>query len=352
MVVKLLSRVKSVVHTAISLFKSREDLILENLVLRQQVIILKKINPRPKITRFDRVFWTWIRGRWSNWTDFLVIVKPETVVKWHRRGFKLYWTAISKNGKRKGRPRINLEVSKLIKCMSKENINWGAPRIHAELLKLGFGVSERTVSRYLPKREPDKTKIANWKTFLKNHQNEITAMDFFTVPTVNFKQLYGFFIINHNRRKIIHFAVTYNPSSLWVSQQIRNAFPYDTAPKYLIFDRDTIFGKEIIKTLQSFKICPVRTDYKSPWQNGIAERWVGNVRRELLDHVIIFSEKHLVRLLTSYIDYYNRYRCHCALDKDSPKGRFVQLKPDSNSKVKSLCVVGGLHHRYQWKSAA
>ena len=349
---KLLDIVLLIVGFLGSWFRSQGDLALENLALRQQLAIFKQKHPRPRISCFNRGFWVLLRRIWSKWNNTLIIVKPETVVKWHRQGFKLYWNAISRRGKRRGRPRVSSEVQELICRIARENTSWGAPRIHGELLKLGFEVSERTISRYMPRREPDEDKVTKWKAFLKNHMDGIAAMDFFTVPTVLFRQLYGFFIISHARRKIIHFAATFHPTAEWVAQQLRNAFPYDTAPKYLIFDRDSIFGGLVLKTVRSFDIKPVRTSYRSPWQNGIAERWVGSCRQELLDHVIVFGELHLYRLCKDYVSYYNEDRCHYSLCKDAPEHRPVQKRPEGKTKVISQPRVGGLHHRYEWRQAA
>jgi len=348
----LFSRVKAALQTIRSLFRSREDMALENLALRQQVAVLKRENPRPNIRWFDRAFWVGLRRIWSNWINALIIVKPETVVSWHKQGYKLYWNAISRKGRRRGRPRKDREIRNLILQIARENSTWGAPKVHAELLMLGFDVSERTVSRYLPKHESNPDKIAQWKTFWKNHKDEIAAMDFFMVPNVTFRQLYGFFIIRHKRREIIHFAATFNPTEIWVAQQLRNAFPYDTAVKYLIFDRDSIFSKYVAHVVKSLGIKPVRTSYHSPWQNGIAERWVGNCRRDLLDHLIVFGDIHLYRLLKSYVAYYNEDRCHYNLGKDAPIHRTAQSRPDGKTEIISLPRVGGLHHRYEWRQAA
>ena len=352
MIKQLFSRIKAAVQTIRSLFLSCKELALENLALRQQVAVLKRENPRPNIRWFDRAFGVGLRRIWSNWINALIIVKPETVVRWHKQGYKLYWNAISKRGKRRGRPRKDKEIRDLIRQIARENPSWGAPKVHGELLMLGFNVAERTVSRYLPKREWNPDNIAKWKTFWRNHKDEIAAMDFFTVPNVTFRQLYGFFIIRHKRRKIIYFATTFNPTEMWVAQQLRYAFPYDTAPKYLIFDRDSIFSKYVVRVIKSLGIKPVRTSYHSPWQNGIAERWVGNCRRELLDHVIVFGDMHLCRLLKSYVAHYNEDRCHYSLGKDAPEHRLVQNRPEEKGKVISIPRVGGLHHRYEWRQAA
>jgi putative transposase len=349
---KLLDIVLLILGFLESWLRSHNDLALENLALRQQLATFKRGHPRPRISCFDRGFWVLLRRIWSKWINTLIIVKPETVVGWHRQGFKLYWNAISRRGERRGKPRVTSEIRELIIRMTRDNPSWGAPRIHGELLMLGFDVSERTISRYLPKREPDEDKVAKWKAFLKNHMEGIAAMDFFTVPTVLFRQLYGFFIITHKRRQIIHFATTFNPNAEWVAQQLRNAFPYDTAPKYLIFDRDSIFGGLVLKTVKSFGIKPARTSYRSPWQNGIAERWIGNCRRDLLDHVIVFGGLHLYRLLKNYVKYYNEDRCHYNLGKDAPEHRPVQKRPEDKAKVISLPRVAGLHYRYEWRRAA
>jgi putative transposase len=202
-----------------SWLRSQGDLALENLALRQQLATFKRVLPRPRISCFDRGFWVLLRQIWSKWINTLIVVKPETIVRWHRQGFKLYWNAISRQGKQRGRSRVSNEIRNLITRMAWENPSWAAPRIHGELLKLVFYVSERTISRYLPKREPDGDKVAKWKAFLKNHMDGIAAMDFFTVPTVFFRQLCGFFIIGHARRKIIQFAVTFHPTAAWVAQQ-------------------------------------------------------------------------------------------------------------------------------------
>jgi hypothetical protein len=217
--------------------RSRNSLGLEIVALRQQVSVLKRQNPRPRLRRWDQLFWVFLRWVWSRWAEMFVVVKPETVVRWHRAGFELYWRFLSRR-REKGRPRISLELRQLIGRMAKENLTCGAPRIHGELLKLGFEVSERTVSRYLAQvgRNEDARKL--WAVFLKNHREVIAAMDFFTVPTATFRVLYCFFVTSHSRRRVLHFNATEHPTSLWIAQQLREAFPEDTAPRYLILDRD------------------------------------------------------------------------------------------------------------------
>ena len=179
---------------------------------------------------------------------------------------------------------------------------WGAPRIHAELKKLGFVISEMTVSRYMRRRPAEPDQVKRWVAFLRNHKDDIAAMDLFTVPTASLRLLYGFFVIEHGRRHILHFNATFHPTSAWVIQQLREAFPYDTAPRYLVFDRDSIFSPAVVEFIRAMGTKPVRISYRSPWQNGTAERWIGNCRRELLEHVVVLGERHLVRLMRLYIN--------------------------------------------------
>ena len=340
------------------LFYSWSDLVLENAALRQQLAALKKENPRPKLSRFDRIFWLWLSRLWKKWRDALIIVTPETVVSWHRKGFKLYWKLISKRGKNKGRQPIDNEIKKLIRRMKYENPGWGAPRIHGELLRLGIDVCERSVSRYLAKirPEPSGNKISKWMTFLTNQGKGIAAMDFFVVPTLFFKRLYCFFIIDHHRRRILHFNVTIHPTALWVCHQLQIAFSsaeeIEKCIKWMVLDNDAIFSTLVTRTLQSLGIAPIRTSIRSPWQNGIAERWIGSCRRELLDYVIILNQNHLYKLLEEYIEYYHHDRTHYNLGKDPPVSRTVQKKESDNDKVIALPRVGGLHHKYIWKQAA
>ena len=236
--------------------------------------------------------------------------------------------------------------------MAFENIGWGAPRIHSELLKLGFSLDERTVSRYIPKRQPTPDSLQRWTTFLRNHRDCLAGMDFFTVPSATFELLYVFFVFHHARRKVLHFAVTVGPYALWIVQQLREAFPEDNAPRYLIFDRDGKYGKVVLAALKTMGVKIVRTAYRSPWQNPIAERFVGSVRRELLDHVVVLNEAHLQRLLSDYIAYYHMDRCHLGLDKDTPCGREVTPRPSPDAHIIAFPRVGGLHNRYEWRQAA
>ena len=331
--------------------RSRNSLGLEIVALRQQVTVLKRKHPRPRLSQWDQVFWVFLRRVWSRWAEVLMVVKPETVVRWHRAGFQLYWRFLSRR-RENGRPRIGSELRQLIGRMAKENPTWGAPRIHGELLKLGLEVSERTVSRYLARVGRDGDVRKRWLIFLKNHREVIAAMDFFTVPTVTFRVLYCFFVISHSRRRVLHFNATEHPTSAWIGQQVREAFPEDGAPRYLIFDRDSKYEGEATEMLKCLGSKLIRTAYRSPWQNGVAERWVGTCRRELLDHVIVLNEVHLRRLVREYIRYYHEDRVHDALDKDTPQARPVERRKAPRSRAVAVPRVGGLHHRYTWNAAA
>jgi putative transposase len=281
--------------------RCRRDLILENLALRQQLAVLAAKHPRPQIGAPDRLFWVVLRRFWPGWKRSLVLVQSETVVRWHREGFRLYWKWISRKHPVVGRKPTSKELRDLIFRMVAENCTWGAPRIHGELRMLGFEISERTVLRWMRKAPRNPGQTNGWATFLSNHREAIAAMDSFVVPTLTFGVLYCFFVISHGRRGVLHFNVTRNPTSAWVSQQLREAFPYDSPPRYLIFDREHTFHGEVLETMESLGATPVRTSIRSPWQNGVAERFVGNCRRELTDHVIVLNERHLKRLMAEYV---------------------------------------------------
>jgi Integrase core domain. len=326
-----------------SAFRRRSDLVLENLALRQQLAVFKDGRPHLRLTHPDRLFWVTLSRFWSRWREVLVVVKPETVVGWHRWAFRRFWTWRSRH-RRLGRPPIGREVRDLIKRMATANEGWGAPRIHGELLKLGIVISEREVSRLMPPR-PRKPPSQTWRTFLDNHLGSLASIDFFTVPTATFRVLYVFFVLAHDRRRVVHFNVTEHPSAAWTAQQIVEAFPEDTAPKYMIRDRDGIYGDHFRCRVHGLGTEEVPTAPRSPWQNPYAERLVGSVRRECLDHVIVLGERHLHRILRSYFSYYHRVRTHLSLGKDAPDPRTVH--PPAMGKIVAFQEVGGLHHRYE-----
>ena len=290
----------------------------------------------------DRLFWIVLSRVWPAWREALVIVKPETVIAWHRKGFRLFWTWKSRRGKL-GRQPVPREVRDLIRRMSRENPLWGAPRIHGELLKLGLEVSEATVSKYMTRhpRPPSQT----WRAFLENHVGCLASIDFFVVPTATFTMLFAFIVLRHERRRIVHVGVTAHPTAAWVAQQIREAFPWDTAPRFMIRDWDSVYEAAFCLRVQAMGIEEVVTAPRSPWQSPFAERMIGSIRRECVDHVIVLNERHLRLILASYLDYYHRSRTHLSLDKDTPDRR--RVKPVGSGKVVAFPQVGGLHHRYE-----
>jgi hypothetical protein len=333
-----------------ALFRTRTDAALEILALRQQVAVLKRKRARPSLNACDRLFWTTLRRFWPRWSDVLMIVKPETVVGWHRAGFRLYWRW--KSRPHGGRPRITEEVRVLIRRLAQENSDWGAPKIHGELQKLGFVISERTVARYLRRIQRRGDPAKKWLAFLHNHREAIVALDLFTVPTVTFRVLYCFFVIEHERRKVLHCNVTQFPTAEWIVQQLREAFPESCGYQYAILDRDRKFDTEVVAFLTASGLKAKRTSVRAPWQNGLAERWIGSCRREILDHVIALNEDHLHRILREYVRYHHDDRLHDSLEKDTPNGRIVEQRPGVNAKVVSITRLGGLHHRYTWGQAA
>ena len=322
-----------------SLFKARCRLEAENAALRHQLIVLRrKVRGRVRLTNNDRWFLIQLYRWFPSILRVLTIVQPETLVRWHRAGFRFYWRRIS--GSRGGRPRIEAELRALIRQMSMENPLWGAPRIHGELLKLGFDVAQSSVAKYMVKRRGPPSQ--GWRTFLQNHAPDIAAMDLFVVPTIGFKLLYAFVIVRLGRRELVWINVTTNPTAEWIARQITEAFPWDDAPQHLIRDRDRIYGTIVTRRLRAMGIRDKPTAPASPWQNGFAERLIGSIRRECLDHFIVLGEAHLRRLLRAYASYYNDIRTHRSLDKDAPVSRPVQR----TGIISSRPILGGLHHHY------
>ncbi len=330
----------------VSSLTSQRDLALENVALRQQLMVLQRQTGKVQLRDRDRAFWVWLRRVWPGWRRALFFVQPATVVGWHRRGFRAYWRW--KSCARGGRPRIDPSVRSLIRHMWSSNPTWGSPRIQAELHKLGIDVSDATVRRYRPSglRSPSQS----WRSFLENHRTDIAAMDFFIVPTATFRVLYVLLIMSHDRRRIIHFNVTTSPSAHWTARQVVEAFPYETQPRFLLHDRDSIFGSSFARRVGSMGIEEVVTAPGSPWQNPYCERLIGSIRRECLDQVIVLNERHLLRVLRSYAAYYHASRTHRSLDGDCPEPRPVE--PSEMGYVFALPQVGGLHHRYGRRLAA
>jgi transposase InsO family protein len=326
-------------------FRSRAALELKLVALQHQLTVLRRQRPgRPQLSSLDRLLWVFLYRIWPQVIDAMVLVKPATVVAWHRNGFRLYWRLRSD---RPGRPRINLEIRDLIRAMSNANPLWGAPRIHGELLKLGIKISQATVGRWMPWRP--KVPSPTWRSFLRNHLLDIAAIDMFVVATATFQLLYALIVLRLDRRRIVHFEVTPNPTQHWLSRQMTEAFPWDTAPRYLLRDRDKSYGPAFRHRVRAMGITEVITAPRSPWQNPYAERLIGSIRRECLDHVIIFSERHLRRVLSSYFQYHHDTRTHLSLGKECPRHRPIQSPRAGN--IIALPEVGGLHHRYERRAA-
>ena len=327
--------------------RPRHTLLVENAALRHQLAVAPRRGGRVRLSAADRVFWVLLRRRWSGWRDALVIVRPETVVRWHRRGFRWYWRWKSRS-RGPGRPRVGRESRTLVERMATENTGWGAPRIHGELLKLGFEVSERTVSRLMPRRLPGRPS-QSWHTFLTNHVGSLVSMDFFDVPTMTFRLLYMLIILKHERRHVVHVNVTEHPTAAWIAQQVVQAFPWDTAPRYLLRDRDSVYGDVFKRRVAKLGIEQIVTAPRSPWQNPYIERFIGSARRECFDHVVVLDEDHARRILRHYLEYYEQTRTHLSLAKDAPAARSVQRIEDGT--VVAIPKVGGLHHRYERRAA-
>src|ERR1700675_1574477 len=320
-------------------FKSKSRLEAENPVLRHRLIFFRRrVRGRVRLTNHDRWFFIQLYRWFPSILEVITIIEPETLVRWHRAGFRRYWRWKSRS--RGGRPQIDAELRALIRHMSIENLLWGAPRIHGELLKLGFSVAQSTVARYMVKRRGSPSQ--GWRAFLRNHAPDIAAMDLFVVPTIGFKLLYGFVIVRVHRRDLVWINVTTNPTAEWVARQITEAFPWDGAARYMIRDRDRIYGTVVTRRLRAMGIRDKPIAPASPWQNGCAERLIGSIRRECLDHIIVFGEAHLRHVLLSYLKYYNEVRTHLSLDKDSPGHRPVQRY----GQLAARPILGGLHHQY------
>jgi len=329
-------------------FRTRAALQAEILALRHQLLVLQRSRRerRLRLRIWDRTLWVCLLRFWPSWRSALLMVKPETVIAWHRKGFRLYWTWKSRI--LRGRPRLPSEVRELIRHMSLANPRWGAPRIHGELLKLGIEVSQGTVAKYMVRHR--KPPSQTWRTFLQNHAKDLVSTDFFVVPTATFRVLFVFVILSHDRRRPLHFGVTSHPTTEWTAQQLLDAFPWDSAPRYLLRDRDTSYGEKFREAAGWFGIHEVLTAPRSPWQNAYVERLIGSIRRECLDHIIVLHESGLRRILKSYFEYYERSRTHLALNKDAPVSRAVQL-PEMGEVIE-LPQLGGLHHRYERRAAA
>jgi putative transposase len=315
---------------------------IENLALRHQLLVLQRSVARPRLSRWDRILWVWLSRVWVGWRSTLAIVQPATVLAWHRQGFRLFWRWKSRPNP-VGRPRLDAELRDLIRRMARENPTWGRRRIRAELALLGYAVAELTVATYMHRTSPRPS--PTWRAFLATHAREIVAVDFFLVPTLTFRLLFVFIGLRHDRRELIYVNVTDHPTARRAARQLIEAFPEETAPKYLLRDRDAIYGEIFTRCVDTMGIRQVITAPRAPWQNPFVERVIGSIRRECLDHFLILNETHLYRLLRAYVAYHNAVRPHQALDNNSPQPR--DIDPPPGGRIIAFPQVGGLHHRYQ-----
>ncbi len=337
----------SVIKFIFTFSQSQLSMQMEIAALRHQLLVYQRKDKRPKIKPTDRILWSWISKFWSGWNDALYFVKPATVIAWRRKKFKEHWTKLCRSGK-SGRPATDPEIVRLIRNMSKTNPFWGSPRIRDELRKIGIKLSKSTIEKYMVKHR--KPPSPTWRAFFDNHVRDLVSVDFFVVPTFRNTVLFAFLVLAHDRRHVIHFNVTKHPTAKWTAQQIVEAFPWDTAPRYLLRDRDRIYGQVFQDRVENMGIEEVKIAPRSPWPSPYVERLIGSIRRECLDHVIVLNERHLKRTLTDYFSYYHRYRTHLSLDSDCPESRPVQTK--EMGKVIAFPEVGGFHHHYERRKAA
>jgi transposase InsO family protein len=332
---------KLIILISIPTKQNLKVLAIEVLVLRQQLAVLQREKTKPRLKKLDRLFWVCVSKVWSNWKNALILIKPETVIGWHQKGFRLFWKIKCRNGKR-GRPKIPVEVRNLIRKISTENPTWGSPRIEGELSKLGYTVRKSTVERYMVKKP--KPLSPTWRTFLKNHAKDIVACDFFTVPTITFSTLHVLLFIEHARRKIVHFNISESPFSAWAAQQLTNAFPYDSAPRFLIHDRDTKFLGTFQHRAKVMNIKQILTARKAPKMNAYAERFVLSIKNECLNRMIPIGETHLRCAIKEFVDHYHQERNHQGLGNELITPHIAEFDP--NGTVKTRERLGGLLNFY------
>ena len=333
-----------------SSLRSRLDLEAEIFALRHQLVVLQRHAPRrPRLRQGDRLLWVLLSRLWPNWRRAVQIVTPETVVRWHRRAFAFAWSRRSRR-RRPGRPAVTADLQALIHQMRAANPLWGAPRIHGELRKLGIEIAQATVGKYLGRnRRRPGPPSQTWRTFLANHVSQLASIDFFTVPTATFRVLFVFIVLAHDRRRIVHVNVTPHPTAAWTAEQLREAWPCDTAPRFLLRDRDAIYGSDLRRTAAAMGLEEDLTAPRAPWQHPFVERVIGTLGPECLDHVIVWNERSLRRRLQRYLAYYHAWRTHLALEKDAPVSRPVQ--PPAAGMIVQVPHLGGLHHHHERRAA-
>jgi transposase InsO family protein len=330
--------------------RSKWELVLENALLRQQLIVLQRQTKRPTLTWRDRTLFVLLARKLPTWKQALMIVQPDTLLRWHRDLFRWVWRRRSRSRRKRGRGPLTAEDVALIKRMARENPTWGAERIRGELLKLGIRVSKSTIQKYMNQvreRNPSKQK---WSTFLHNHAHEIWACDFLQTFDLFFRTLFVFVIIELNSRRLVYFAVTRHPTDMWVAQQLREATPFGEAPRFLIRDNDRKYGHAFTRVATGTRIQVLRTPYGAPKANAICERFLGSVRRECLDFFLIISQRHLHRLMKQYQTYFNHARPHQGIEQSIPCRQEHRDPPPTRGKVVSHPILGGLHHHYSWQT--
>ncbi len=330
--------------TGADLVRSRAQLLAENALLRQQLVVLRRSVTRPAVTRADRALLVLLGGRVRAWREALLLVQPATLLRWHRAGFRGLWRGKSRPGP--GRSPLPAETAALIRRMAADNPLWGAERIRGELGKLGVRVAKRTIQRYLRGAGTPRPSGQTWAAFLRNHASEIWACDFLPVTDLLFRPLFAFFIIELASRRVVHVGATRHPTDDWVAQQLREATPFGARPRFLIRDNDGKYGPRFDRLAAASGIRVLRTPVRAPRANAICERFLGSVRRECLDHLLVLGERHLGRVLKEYATYFNRARPHQGLRHATPEPS-VGSHGNREGPIQVVPVLGGLHHIYQ-----
>ncbi len=332
---------------AADLARTKAELVAENALLRQQLVVLRRTVKRPACTRLDRVLLVLLASRLRGWKHALLIVQPETLLRWHRQGFRLFWRRRSRATAAK--PKLPAETAALIKELAADNRLWGAERIQGELRKLGLRVSKRTIQKHLRAARPPQRGGQTWATFLRNHATGVWACDFLQVTDLLFRPLFAFFLVELGSRRVVHVGVTRQPTDAWTAQQLREATPFGAAPRYLIHDNDSKFGPAFARVAAASGIMVLRTAYRAPRANAICERFLGSVRRECLDHLLLLGEHHLRRALHEYVAYFNQARPHQGIGQATPQGSMpLEQRAQVGGRVVAVPVLGGLHHDYRW----
>ena len=333
--------------TLTDLDRSKSELIAENALLRQQLIILRRQVKRPACTKTDRLLLVLLARIVRTWKQTLLIVQPETLLRWHRELFRLYWKRKSKTASHT--PKVAAETIALIREMATNNRLWGAERIRGELLKLGIHVCKRTIQKYMRTVRTHQPRGQKWSTFLRNHAAQVWACDFLQVTDLFFRPLFAFFVVELKSRKVIHVGVTRSPTDAWVAQQLREATPYGHAPKYLIRDNDSKFGSCFARVATTSGIKLLKTPVHAPRANAICERFLRSVRQECLDHLLILQERQLQRVLNEYMTYFNQARPHQGIAQQIPEpSRSALSSHQAGEQVIARPIIGGLHHDYRW----